>query len=177
MKKLFLCLIVFCIIFSFSSCAKSESADIKTTVISALSENPLDYKENNISSLYTASKNASVKKIYYKDNNYILYSVGNFGYNGPVALSVLIIDGIIVNIKGFNIKETEGYGARAFEDSFLNQFENVNVNDIELFIGSSKPTAESDIIYVTHATRSSTAITSAVNEAVKYYKTYIFTID
>lgn len=177
MKKVILVFLLALTIFTCVSCVQVDNDYLSDNAISALGEEPEKYKETVLSTLYKPSQSAEVKNLYYKDNKYIIYSVANFGYNGPVEVAVLISYNIILNIKGLNIKETEGYGSRAFEDSFLNQFINVNVFDIDLFVGGSKPSENTNIIYVTHATRTSTAITSAINETLNYYKTYIFTID
>lgn len=177
MKKTALVILIVLSVFVLISCQSTSSGQNSNDIFDALGENASLYNEIELNGSYEKSQYASVKNVYNKDNNYIIYSVGNFGYNGPVELVILFNEGVIVNLKGINIKETENYGARAFEDSYLSQFINVNVNDIDLLVGGSKPSESVDIIYVTHATRTSTAILAAVNEAIGYYKSYIFTID
>lgn len=172
MKKRILFILILLLLFSalFSGCGQAETVSLKEKIIASVVSDASGYEEVSLNGEYSAFNNGSVKAVYKKDNSYIIYSIGKYGYNGDVEIVTHILNGKIINVKGINIKETEGYGTRAFADSYLNQFKDINISDFEGFKGGSKPQEGIDVIYVTHATRTSTAVLSAVNAAVYYYK-------
>ena len=83
------------------------------------------------------------------------------GYGGPIVINVgLSTEGLItgINVGGENFNETVGLGAKVKEPAFMDQF-----------AGKEPPLKlKEDIIPVTSATISSTAVTDAVNTASAY---------
>ena len=86
-----------------------------------------------------------------------------------MEIAFLIMDDEIKAMKGYKIKETKGYGTRAFEENYLNQFIGINLKGKEQLRGGSKPSQDIDIIYVTGATRTSKAVVIAFNILIEYY--------
>ncbi|WP_142413121.1 RnfABCDGE type electron transport complex subunit G [Hathewaya massiliensis] len=92
------------------------------------------------------------------------------GYGGKIDLMVGISkDGKVEGIKILNQSETPGLGANSTNPNFYNQYKEKSIDkDIEVI--KTTPSKDNEIQAITGATITSRAVTSAVNEAVKYYK-------
>ena len=102
---------------------------------------------------------------------YCITVTSSKGYGGDVTIVVGIRNNNTVNgISFLTLNETPGLGMKAKEESFYTQFNNVKTEKFRL----TKTGASSDdeIDAISGATRTSNAVTSAVNGAL-FYKVYV----
>ncbi len=112
-----------------------------------------------------------------KNKNIIgyVFSTQAKGYGGTVEVMTGInTDSQIENVAVLSHNETPGLGANVTKDSFLNQF-NSNISGGYFSITKNTPYNDREVEAVTGATISSTAVTKAVNEAVKNFNSVIKT--
>ena len=94
-------------------------------------------------------------------------SVSSKGYGGPVGFVVGIAkDGVIRGIKILSLSETPGLGARSTEPQFYGQFANKKA-PLKVVTGTAE--AEDQLVAISGATITSTAVTNGVNAAAKYW--------
>lgn len=104
-----------------------------------------------------------------------VFSTQAKGYSGTVEVMTGInTDSQIENVTVLSHNETPGLGANITKDNFLNQF-NSNVSQGYFSITKNTPYNDREVEAVTGATISSTAVTKAVNEAVKNFNSVIKT--
>jgi len=86
-----------------------------------------------------------------------VYTASAQGFAGPVAVEVTVDNNTITAIKIGDDKfaETPGFGAKALEDAFQNQF-----------VGKTLPVAAADIDGIAGATITTNAVVAAINAAV-----------
>jgi len=86
-----------------------------------------------------------------------VYTASAQGFAGPVAVEVTVDNNTITAIKIGDDKfaETPGFGAKALEDAFQNQF-----------VGKTLPVAAADIDAIAGATITTNAVLEAINAAV-----------
>lgn len=90
------------------------------------------------------------------------------GYAGAIEMMVGIsTEGKVTGIKILNHSETPGLGAKAIEPSFSDQYKDKPLTELEVVKGTA--TADNEISAITGATITSKAVTSGVNEAIKFY--------
>ncbi len=89
------------------------------------------------------------------------------GFGGEISLTVGVQDGAVTGVRIASHSETPGLGANADSDSFLGQFAGKSG---EIAVIKNAEPAEDEILAVTAATITSRAVTSAVNEALAYYR-------
>jgi electron transport complex protein RnfG len=95
------------------------------------------------------------------------------GYGGAIELMVGISnEGKLEGIKILSHNETPGLGAKAPEPKFSGQFKGKPL-DKELQVVKKTPTSPNEIEAITGATISSKAVTTGVNEAVKFYNSVL----
>lgn len=112
-----------------------------------------------------------------KNKNVIgyVFSTQAKGYGGTVEVMTGInTDSQIENVAVLSHNETPGLGANVTKDSFLNQFKS-NISEGYFSITKNTPYNDREVEAVTGATISSTAVTKAVNEAVKNFNSVIKT--
>jgi Na+-translocating ferredoxin:NAD+ oxidoreductase subunit G len=91
------------------------------------------------------------------------------GYGGAVQLMVGIsTEGKVSGIKILSHSETPGLGANAPQPKFSGQFAGKPIAK-ELAVVKKAPSADNEIEAITGATITSKAVTSGVNEAIKFY--------
>jgi Na+-translocating ferredoxin:NAD+ oxidoreductase RnfG subunit len=95
---------------------------------------------------------------------YALLCQGSGGFGGTVKIYVIIIDNKIVKIAQGENKET--YFKTIEKVNFYNNFYNIDLTSAEDF-----STDKADL--VSGATRTSTAVTNAVNNAKEYYNAFL----
>lgn len=167
MKKVLCLVITICMCFMLFGCTDK---DTNNNIISQV-DTVEGYKEIKLTSEELASlSKGTIEKVFFNDGKYVVLAMGNDGYKGDVEVVVLIDNDTISKIKGYNIKETDTVGSRAFEDAFLLQFIGKNITEMERFRGDSKPSNNVDILYVTGATYSSKAVINAMNVVIEWYK-------
>lgn len=94
-------------------------------------------------------------------------SVSSKGYGGPVGFIVGIAkDGTIRGINILSLSETPGLGARSTEPEFYGQFANKKA-PLKVVKGTAE--AEDQIVAISGATITSTAVTNGVNAAAEYW--------
>lgn len=100
-------------------------------------------------------------------DGYVL-RVGPKGYAGIIDMMVGISkDGKITGIKILSHSETPGLGANAPAPKFSGQYANKPAKELKVVKGAA--TADDQISAITGATITSRAVTTGVNEAIKYY--------
>lgn len=102
----------------------------------------------------------------YKGNNggYVSSAICSEGYGGDISVMVGINDDFTINkVKIMAMAETPGLGAKASEDEFINQYNGLT-KDITVTKDGIK---HHNLIYpISGATRTSNAVTKAVNAAI-----------
>lgn len=89
------------------------------------------------------------------------------GYGGSIEMIVGVkADGTLSDIQILNHGETPGLGAKAPEPEFAGQFKNKKVTELEVV--KTEASADNQIQAISGATITSKAVTSGVNEALKY---------
>lgn len=99
-----------------------------------------------------------------------VYKMSVTGYKPGLTILVGIDkEGNLIAAKVTQSSETPGLGALVAEDKFISQFSaKATTEEFSVVKGSSSK--DSEIIAVSGATISSTAVTGAINEAVKFHK-------
>ena len=98
---------------------------------------------------------------------YCITATSSKGYGGDVTIVVGIRNNNTVNgISFLTLNETPGLGMKAKEESFYTQYSNVKTEKFKLTKSGSNSDDEIDAI--SGATRTSNAVTSAVNGALLY---------
>lgn len=77
------------------------------------------------------------------------------------------VDGDITGVVLLDHEETPGLGANAEKDSFTDQYQQ---SATELEVVKTEPVSDGEILAITGATITSTAVTNAVNSAVEQYE-------
>ncbi|MBQ9369954.1 MAG: FMN-binding protein [Clostridia bacterium] len=103
---------------------------------------------------------------------FILHVKGTGAYKGSLELLVNITKGKIVKIAKYDANETPGLGSKALEDSYFRQYCGVPIT--AEFSGftllKTAPLNETEVRAISGASKSSTAVTNAVNAAVVWYQ-------
>ena len=103
-------------------------------------------------------------------DGYKITATSKKGFAGDITVAVVI--GKDATVKSFEIvssNETEGYGAKANEPDYAKQFAGLKADKItSVPSGANKDNNEIDAI--AGATFTTKAVSSAVNEAIKYYQ-------
>ena len=159
--------------YSMTADAIVEQTKIKTekalsTVLenATFTETPIDGDVDYITRIYEANA---------KDTNdisgYAFQLATSEGYDGTINMMVGInIDGTINGIDIISHTETPGLGAKADDDPFKKQFVNKEASTLTLVKGNSDG---QNIDAIGGATITSSAVTTAVNEAITYYNNVI----
>ena len=127
-------------------------------------EVPMDKAEGEILGVYVP-KNGD------KDV-FVLVARGTGAYKGTLDLLVNITGGKVVKIAKYEANETPGLGSKALEDAYFKQYYDKPITEdfrgFALVKGNAVSPAE--VSAVSGASKSSTAVTNAVNAAVKWYQ-------
>ena len=104
------------------------------------------------------------------DTGYVITTTDKDGYGGDIQVSVGIqSDGTVTGVSFLSISETAGLGMKAKEDSFSSQFAGKQVESFE--VTKTGATSDNQIDAISGATITSSAVTSAVNAGLAYYRT------
>ena len=107
-----------------------------------------------------------------KKEVYVLLVRGYGAYKGSLDLFVNITGGVIEKIAVYEANETPGLGSKALQDKYFAAFYGKKISPefrgFNLVKGSAA--APDDVSAVTGASKTSTAVTNAVNAAVKWYQ-------
>ncbi len=115
-------------------------------------------------------ENSIVKEIYIAKNTSgetigYCVSVTPNGFGGAMELTVgILLDDSLSGVKIVSLSETPGLGSKASEPAFLDQFVNKSIKD-ELAVIKSGTPKENEIIAVSGATITSTAVKNGINAA------------
>ncbi|AWZ49200.1 electron transporter RnfG [Clostridiaceae bacterium 14S0207] len=107
-----------------------------------------------------------------KGSNVIGYAIKmqTKGYGGQIQLMVGISnDGKLSGIKIITQTETPGLGANSTKPSFYGQYKDKPIKE-DLAVVKASPSKDNEIQAMSGATITSKAVTSGVNEAIKFYK-------
>ena len=95
------------------------------------------------------------------------------GYDGNITLSVGISkEGVLQGISFTELHETAGMGMQAAEPSFYEQFKNRTAGFLKLLKGGGA-SADDEIDGISGCTRTSSAVTNAVNAGLDFYNTVL----
>lgn len=102
---------------------------------------------------------------YYVSGDYkVIRVVSDRGYADEIELLVLLEGTTVKKIQNLYNNETPGHGDICFRDRFLGRFEGKDLSVYRVLYGKDHtPVAADEILYVTSATITSTAIIDAVN--------------
>ena len=103
---------------------------------------------------------------------YVVDATSANGYGGDVQIAVGISnEGTLTAFSVISASETPGLGAKASEDEFASQFAGMPAETIAFSkTGKSKP---NEIDAISGATITTTAVTTAVNEAITLFNTML----
>lgn len=106
---------------------------------------------------------------------FVLCAEGEGAYKGTLKLLINITGGKIAKIAKYEANETPGLGSKALEDSYFKQYYGTQITaDFSGFaLVKSAPVADGEVKAVSGASKSSTAVTNAVNAAALWYKTVV----
>lgn len=103
-------------------------------------------------------------------DNTIIYRVYGSG-DYDCTLLVLVENDKISKVMVYSTSATPGIGDKAYKDSFINQFKRVNLLTSKPFeLVKSGGTEDNQISSVAGATKSSTAVLSAINSSMEMHK-------
>jgi electron transport complex protein RnfG len=122
---------------------------------------PNGLKGNTIDAAFVAL-DASGEKI-----GYVMSITSGNGYGGAITLSLgYSLDGVIQGMEIISMNETPGFGAKANEPEFKEQFKGKKADLIEFT--KSGASADNQIDAVSGATITTTAVTDAVNSGLRF---------
>lgn len=120
--------------------------------------------------------NGSVLGVYVPSDStpdvYVVRAEGTGAYKGKLQLLVNITGGKIVKIATYDADETPGLGGKALTDSFFKQYYGINLATLDggaFAVVKTSENTDKEIRAITGASKSSTAVTNAVNAATKWY--------
>ena len=100
---------------------------------------------------------------------YVIAATSPNGYGGEIQVAIGISsDGVLTGFQPISHSETPGFGAKCEEDEFKNQFKGMSASAIEY--SKTGATKDNEIDAISGATRSTNAITEAVNSAIVFYQ-------
>ena len=132
----------------------------------------VEYDHADVIDVYVAERKPNETK---PKDVYVLVVEGEGAYKGTLRLLVNITDGKIEKIAKYEANETPGLGSKALEDNYFKQYcGKVITPDFKGFtLVKGETKAPDDVSAVSGASKSSTAVTHAVNAAVKWYQSRI----
>lgn len=114
--------------------------------------------------------NGELKNVFQGGEQYIIHCCGEGGYGGNIELLVNIENNLIKKIAIYAAEETPGLGTKAYTDSYLGQFYNKDLIEIQKFALTKNINPQTkEIKAVTGASKSSGAVVNAVNVAITWY--------
>ena len=125
------------------------------------------YEKGNVVDVYVSKTQPDV---------FVVVAEGEGAYKGSLQLLVNITGGKIVKIAKYDANETPGLGSKALEDNYFKQYYGkVITPDFRGFnlVKGGGSVLPDDVHAVSGASKSSTAVTNAVNAAVKWYQNRI----
>lgn len=81
-------------------------------------------------------------------------------------------DGLVTGVKIISHAETPGLGAKATEDTFLDQYKGKST-ETDLVVSKTGASSEIEIDAITGATKTTNGVTAGVNRAFAYYNQYL----
>ena len=108
-------------------------------------------------------------------DTFVFVAEGEGAYKGTLQILVNITKGKIVKIAKYDANETPGLGGKALEEGYFKQYYGRAITpDFEGFkLVKSAASSSDEVRAISGASKSSTAVTNAVNAAVKWYQTRI----
>jgi len=107
-----------------------------------------------------------------EDDVYVILAEGEGAYKGTLQILVNITNGKIVKIAKYEANETPGLGSKALEEGYFRQYYGKEITPdfpgFKLVKGAAN--MPDDVKAVSGASKSSTAVTNAVNAAVHWYQ-------
>ena len=111
-------------------------------------------------------KNSEIKDVY------VICAEGVGAYKGTLKILVNITRGKIVSMAKYEADETPGLGSKALEESYFKQYYGKEItSDFSGYkLVKNAPVSSDEVKAVSGASKSSTAVTNAVNAAIKWYR-------
>lgn len=124
--------------------------------------------------LEVSSQFTDIEAVYYSPGNGYCMKLNGLGYKGdPIDIVIGINEGgYICGIVILSHSETPGLGSNITKPSFLNQFIGKNCAD-GLVLVKADQGGDNEIDAITGATKSSTGVVNAVNQAMGYYTVFL----
>lgn len=165
MKRFIVIIIVLACLLTFSACTADLEREENLRIFNMFELSIDDFSVTPLDYTYMYGK---VTRKFQNGDTYILLAQAE-GYNGILKIAVLIRELKIVSIKGYEVRETENYGMRAFEEPYLQQFYGQDIIRNGPLIGGKTPGENIHVVAVTQATYSSNAVLSSVNAIIAYF--------
>ena len=107
-----------------------------------------------------------------KKDTFVFVAEGEGAYKGSLQILVNITNGKIAKIAKYDASETPGLGGKALEESYFKQYYGKEITpDFKGFALVKTAVSSSDEVKaISGASKSSTAVTNAVNAAIKWYQ-------
>ena len=100
---------------------------------------------------------------------YVIAATSPNGYGGDIQIAVGISnDGVITGFNVISNNETAGLGSKCTNSDFTSQFEGKNAEMLKYT--KTGATADDEIDAISGATRTTNAVTQAVNKAIVFYQ-------
>lgn len=100
---------------------------------------------------------------------YVIAATSPNGYGGDIQIAVGISnDGVITGFNVISNNETAGLGSKCTNDDFTSQFEGKNAEMLKYT--KTGAVADNEIDAISGATRTTNAVTQAVNKAIVFYQ-------
>ena len=124
---------------------------------------PIENKGGSVLAVYVPDKPSDV---------YVIVAEGTGAYKGTLQLLVNITGGKIVKIASYEANETPGLGSKALQEGYFEQYYGKKITpDFPGFaLVKGKASSFEEVSAVSGASKSSTAVTNAVNAAIKWYQ-------
>lgn len=118
--------------------------------------------------------NCRIENYYVSGDYKVIRVVSERGYVDEIELLVLLEGATVKKIQNLYNKETPGHGDICFRDRFLGRFEGKDLSAYPVLHGKAHtPVADDEILYVTSATFTSTAIIDAINAVSLFLQTLL----
>lgn len=106
-------------------------------------------------------------------DTYVILAVGEGAYKGKLQILINITGGTIVKIAKYDANETPGLGSKALDESYFKKYYGKKLTPEGFNLVKGAAVMPNDVQAVSGASKSSTAVTNAVNAAVKWYTTRV----
>lgn len=165
-KRILVAVVIITAVAFLYACTDGESP--LELYVKPVAEDYMDYKEISLSEKDSSFEGGRVLRVFENGDKRVYYASGKGGYNGDIEIVVLVEKAVIIKIAGYNVKESPDYGAKCFNEPFMQQFYGMDLSVRDEVTWGRAYGGDFDVYAVTHATYTTKAFVYAVN-AVRLY--------